>query len=312
MARIVVTQRLVDGGIDPLIENGHEVIELDKTEPISPGELVELAQGAAGILCLLTDSITSEVFSGLPDLQVVGTVAVGFDNVDLESARAHGVAVVNTPGVLDASTADLTMILMGAALRRTRDSEHALRTGGWRGFSMADHLGRDLTGATLGLVGYGRIGRAVAERARAFSMEILHHTRHSTGTPGWVASLHEMASKVDVLSIHVPLSQSTWHLIDATVLEALPPSAVIINTARGPVLDEKALARALRDGRLWGAGLDVYSHEPMVSPELLEAPHTVLLPHVGSATVATRRAMCQLAARGVCDVLEGRQPSNLV
>ena len=312
MSKIFVTQKLVDGGIDPLLASGHQIEVRDSSDPIRATELIDQAHDADAIICLLNDPITKDVFDALVNLKVVGTVAVGHDNIDLAEARRHEVAVVNTPGVLDASTADVAILLMLAALRRSSDAERTLRTGQWTGWDLGDNVGRDMTGASLGLVGFGRIARAVAQRAHGFSMTVLHHTRTPTGDEGWSASLHEMAAQVDVLSIHVPHTESTTNLIDDAVLRALRPTSVVINTARGPVLDEIALASALEEGRLYGAGLDVYQGEPSIDPALLRAPHTVLLPHIGSSTVATRLAMCHLAIRGVLDVLEGRAPSNLV
>ena len=268
--------------------------------------------GAEALICLLNDPIDDEVLAAGRSLKVVANVAVGYDNIDLAAAARRSIAVVNTPGVLDASTADVAMALMLAARRRTSEAEARLRRGGWEGFSLDGSLSLDLSGSSLGLVGYGGIARKVAHRARGFDMSVRHHTRHDTGEPGWTASLEELATGCDVLSIHVPLSPETRGLVDARILSLLKPTSVVINTARGPVLDEEALCDALEDGRLWGAGLDVYDGEPSINPRLLSAPHAVLFPHVGSATVATRRAMCELALAGALAVLEGREPGNLV
>ncbi len=312
MARILITQQLVDGGLDPLEGHNHVVVAREATTPIDRTELLELAPSLDGIVCLLSDTIDDAVFAAAPNLKVVANVAVGVDNIDRRAAARHGVVIVNTPGVLDASTADVAILLMLAARRRASDAEADLRAGRWVGWGLSDHLGLDLSGATLGLVGYGRIARKVATRALAFDMTVLHHTRTPTGEPGWTASLLELAAASDILSVHVPLSAETRHLVDVDVLAAMKPSAVLINTARGPVVDEEALAEALGNGRLWGAGLDVYDGEPTVNPRLLAAPGATLLPHVGSATVDTRRAMCRLAVRGALDVLEGFTPENIV
>jgi len=187
-----------------------------------------------------------------------------------------------------------------------------LRRGAWEGWGLTGQLGLDLSGATLGLVGYGRIARAVARRATGFDMKVLHHTRTSTGEPGWTASLLELASACDALSVHVPLTVATEGLISREVLGVMRPTSVLVNTARGAVVDEEALAEALEEGRLFGAGLDVYVGEPRINPRLLAAPHTVLLPHIGSATIGTRRSMCRLAIDGVLAVLAGGSPPNLV
>jgi glyoxylate reductase len=245
-------------------------------------------------------------------LQVVANVAVGHDNIDVATATALGIAVCNTPGVLDETTADLAFLLVLAAARRASDAEADLRAGRWTGFHIGDFLGVDIHGATLGIVGYGRIGQAVARRAAGFGMEVLHHTRRDTGVFGWVADLDDLLPRVDIVSLHVPLGDETRGLIDARRLSLMRPGAVLVNTARGPVVDEEALAIALEQGTIFGAGIDVYEREPEVHPRLLAAPHAVLLPHIGSATERTRRRMAQLACKGVVSVLAGERPPNLV
>jgi len=312
MARIFVTQRLLPGAEHIFEGQGHEVIVRDASSPLRVEELISLASDSQALLCQLTDSISREIFEALPALNVVGTISVGTDHIDLKAAADHGVVVVNTPGVLDASTADLAIFLMLAALRRTSDAEASLRAGAWAGWGLRENLGRDLTGATVGLVGYGRIGQAVADRLAGFAVRVLHHTRTPTGRVGWTAALDELARAVDVLSIHVPHSPATTHLINESILRQLRPTAVLINTARGPIVDEEAVALALNEGRLWGAGFDVYEGEPSINPLLLKAQHTVLLPHIGSSTTATRLAMCRLAATGILEVLNGAEPANLV
>jgi glyoxylate reductase len=245
-------------------------------------------------------------------LRVVANVAVGYDNVDVATAADLGIAVCNTPGVLDETTADLAFLLLLAAARRTSDAEADLRQGRWTGFHITDFLGVDVHGATLGIVGYGRIGQAVARRATGFGMEVLHHSRHDTGITGWVADLDDLLPRADFVSLHVPLRDETRGLIDARRLESMKPSAVLVNTARGPVVDEEALAVALERGTIFAAGIDVYEREPEVHPRLLAAPHAVLLPHIGSATEATRRRMAQLASEGAVAVLLGDRPPNVV
>jgi glyoxylate reductase len=220
--------------------------------------------------------------------------------------------VCNTPGVLDATTADLAFLLMLAATRSTTAAEDDLRHGRWRGWDFTTHLSHDVHGATLGLIGYGRIARAVAQRATGFDMNVIHTARTDTGLPGYVAELGALLAQSDIVSIHVPLTDSTRHLIGAPELALMKPTAVIVNTARGPVIDEDALADALTAGTIYGAGLDVFDGEPTVNPRLLAAPRATLLPHIGSATVATRTKMARLACQGVCDVLAGVTPPNLV
>ncbi len=313
MARVLVTRRLPDGGIDPLIAAGHEVVTRDDDRPFTHDELVEAAAEVDAIVCLLTDPIDAAVLdAGAPRLKVVATVAVGYDNVDVRAAAAAGVAVCNTPGVLDETTADLAFLLILAAARLASHAEAELRSGRWKGWDINQFLGQDVHGATLGLVGFGRIGRAVGRRADGFGMEVLHHTRHDTGVPGWRTDLDALLADSDIVSLHVPLGDATRHLIDDRRLRLMRPTAVLVNTARGPVVDEEALAVALEEGRLFAAGLDVYEREPEVHPRLLAAPRTVLLPHLGSASVATRTRMAQLACEGAVAVLAGERPPNLV
>jgi glyoxylate reductase len=239
-------------------------------------------------------------------------VAVGFDNIDVAAARRLGIDVCNTPGVLDETTADLAFLLILAACRLAWEAERDLRAGTWAGWGINQYLGRDVHGAVLGLVGYGRIGAAVARRAEGFGMTVVHHTRHDTGVPGYTASLDHLLSEADIVSLHVPLNDATRHLIGRPQLALMQGHAVVVNTARGPVIDEEALADALHDGTIFAAGLDVYEREPAIHPRLLEAPRTVLLPHIGSATQATRAQMARMACNGVCAVLDGARPPNLV
>jgi glyoxylate reductase len=264
---------------------------------------------------VLTDKIDAEVLAaGTADgrLRVVANVAVGYDNIEVRAAREHGVVVCNTPGVLDESTADLVFTLILAASRLVHDAESDLRAGRWKGWGITQYLGRDVHGATLGIVGYGRIGRAVARRATGFEMRVLHHARGDTGERGYIADLDELLATADVVSLHVPGGEPTRHLIDARRLALMKPTAVLVNTARGSVVDEEALADALHDGRLFAAGVDVYEREPEVHPRLLDAPRAVLLPHIGSASQATRTRMAMLASSAVATVLNGGMPPNVV
>jgi glyoxylate reductase len=309
-----VTRALPEGGVDPLIQSGHDVVGRADDTPYSHGELVELAGTVDAIVCLLTDRVDEPVLraGASQRLRVVANVAVGYDNIDVGAAHQLGVAVCNTPGVLDETTADAAFLLILAASRLASEAERDLRGGAWSGWGITQYLGHDVHGATLGLVGYGRIAKAVARRASGFAMQVLHHTRRPTDMPGYVAALDDLLARSDVLSLHVPLSDSTRHLIGARELALLRPHAVVVNTARGPVVDEAALADALHAGTVFAAGLDVYEREPEVHPRLLSAPRTVLLPHIGSASRATRTRMARVACQGVCAVLAGREPDNLV
>jgi glyoxylate reductase len=314
VARVLVTRHLPHGGTDPLLAAGHEVDQRPDDVGMSQTELVAAAPEYEGVVCVLTDQIDATVLEAgaRGRLRVIGTAAVGYDNIDVVRAGQLGVAVCNTPGVLDQTTADLAFLLILASSRLASSAEADLRAGRWTGWNISDHLGRDVHGAMLGLVGYGRIGREVARRAEGFGMEVLHHTRTNTGFPGYVPTLDELLGAVDVVSLHVPLTPDTHHLIGARQLALMKPTAVLVNTARGQVLDENALADALDAGTIFAAGLDVFDGEPAVNPRLLEAPRVTLLPHIGSATVGTRTRMARLACQGVCDVLEGRTPPNLV
>ena len=314
VARVFVTRVLPEGGLDPLVGSGHEIVQRHDDTPYSHDELVDAAADADAVVCLLTDRIDRSALSAgaAGRLKVVGNVAVGYDNIDIPAATELGIAVCNTPGVLDETTADLAFLLILAACRLGWEAQRDLRAG-WEGWGINQYLGRDVHGATLGLVGYGRIGAAVARRAsEGFGMKVLHHTRRATGLPGYTESLDDLLANSDIVSLHVPLNDSTRHLIGRRQLGLMPRHAVLVNTARGPVVDEEALAEALHDGSIFGAGLDVYEHEPAVHPRLLTAPRTVLLPHIGSATLATRSRMAQMACEGVCAVLDGRRPANLV
>jgi glyoxylate reductase len=312
LARVLVTRRL-PGGLDPLVEAGHEVIEPEGDRPFTHDEIVHQASGVDAIVCLLTDEIDAAVLAaGSPRLKVVATVAVGYDNIDLDEATAHGIRVTNTPGVLDDTTADLAFLLILAAARRIWEAESDLRAGKWPGWDIDQYLGRDVHGAVLGVVGFGRIGQAVSRRATGFGMEVLHHTRRDTGMVGWRGDLDRLLADSDIVTLHVPLTDETRHLIDARRLALMKRDAVLVNTSRGPVVDEEALAVALEEGAIFAAGLDVYEREPEVHPRLLAAPRTVLLPHIGSASLATRTRMAQVAAENVVAVLADDRPENPV
>jgi glyoxylate reductase len=312
--RVLVTRRLPDGGLDPLAD--HELVGPNPDDaPFSHDELVAHAGEVDAIVSVLTDRIDADVLAaGAPEgrLRVVANVAVGYDNVDVRAAREHGVVVCNTPGVLDETTADLAFTLIMAASRLVHDAEADLRAERWTGWGITQYLGRDVHGATLGIVGYGRIGRAVARRATGFGMRVLHHARGDTGESGYLADLDELLATSDIVTLHVPGGEPTRHLIDARRLALMKPTAVLVNTARGTVVDEAALADALHSGRLFAAGIDVFEHEPEVHPRLRDAPRAVLLPHIGSASHATRTRMARLASSAVATVLNGGMPPNVV
>ena len=315
MARVLVTRRLPDGGLDPLVAAGHEIVARDDDTPFTKDELCTAVGEVDAIVCLLTDRIDRAVLeagAASGRLRVVANVAVGYDNIDVAGATELGIAVCNTPGVLDETTADLAFLLILGAARLASDAERDLRSGVWDGWEITEYLGVDVHGATLGVVGLGRIGQAVARRAAGFGMRIIHHTRNDTGLPGWTADLDGLLATSDFVSLHTPLNDETRHLIDARRLALMKPTAVLVNTARGPIVDEEALADALHEGRLFAAGHDVYEYEPLIAARLLSAPRAMLLPHLGSASVATRTRMAHLACEGVIAVLAGTTPPNLV
>jgi glyoxylate reductase len=309
--RFVVTGRIPDAGVE-LLRAAGEVALADTDAPLPRPELLELVAGADAILSLLHTRVDAELLDAAgPGLRCVANVAVGYDNVDLEAAAARGVAVANTPGVLDDATADLTLGLILAAARRLGEGERLIRSGAPWAWSMSFLLGRDLRGKLLGIVGLGSIGRRVAERARAFGMRIAYTGRHAAD-PAVVAALEaermeleELLAAADVVSLHCPLTPQTRHLIAAERLALMKPGSILVNAARGPVVDEAALVAALRDGPLAAAALDVYEHEPEVHSGLLELENATLVPHLGSATVETRQAMAELAARNAIAAVRG-------
>jgi glyoxylate reductase len=311
---IAVTNRLPEPALEALRGAGELRID-GRAEAIPRADLLELVEGAGAVLTLLHDRVDEELLEAAgPQLRCVANVAVGYDNVDVEAAARRGVVVTNTPGVLDDATADLTLALLLAATRRVAEGDRLIRAGRPWSWGMSFMLGSGLRGKLLGIVGLGGIGRRVAERARAFGMEIAYHSRHpapeevTTALEAERLSLDELLARADVVSLHCPLTPETHHLIGAAELAAMKPSAVLINAARGPVVDEAALAEALAAGEIAAAGLDVYEHEPRVEPALLGLENVVLSPHLGSATVETRTAMAELAARNAISVLRGEGP----
>lgn len=275
-------------------------------------ELLARVADADALVSMPTQRIDAALLDRAPRLRIVANHAVGVDNVDLDACRARGIVVTNTPGVLTEATADLAFGLILDACRRITEGDRRVRAGGWRGWAPTDHLGVGVHGATLGIVGFGRIGRAVARRARGFSMRVVYASPRR-GAPEVEAALEAehvpldaLLARADVVSLHAPLSSSTRGLLDRARLRSMRPGAVLVNTARGALVDEVALAELLVEGHLGGAGLDVYVGEPAIHPALLEAPRVVLAPHVGSADPRARRAMADLAADAVIAVLCGR------
>lgn len=303
MARFVVTGRIPESAVE-LLRAGGEVEVADTDAPLPREDLLPLVADADALLTLLHTKVDDALLDAAgPQLCCVANVAVGYDNVDLAAAARHGVAVTNTPGVLDDATADLTMALILSSARRLGEGERLIRSGVPWAWSMSFMLGHDLNGKLLGIVGLGGIGRKVAERARAFGMRIAYSQRREAD-PTIAAALEAermeldlVLEAADVVSLHCPLTDETRHLISAERLALMKRTAILVNAARGPIVDEAALVEALRDGRLGAAALDVYEHEPHVHPGLPALDNVTLVPHLGSATVETRRAMAELAAR---------------
>jgi glyoxylate reductase len=306
---VLITQPIHRSALAKLTAAGLQVTDLASPAPLTSDEIGRRLGAAQALVCQLTDRVDERVLSQ-PDLRVVATVSAGMDHIDLEAARRHGVHVVNTPDVLTEATADLTFALLLAVARRITESDALMRSGGYRGWKLLDELmGADIAGATLGIVGMGRIGQAVAHRARAFGMSVLYHARRpQTDLPAHLGArrvpLPELLATSDFVSLHAPLTKDTHHLIDAEALAMMRPHAYLINTSRGPLIDESALARALTEGTIAGAALDVFEHEPQVHPALLaRTERVVLAAHAGSATARTRERMSHLAVDGLLRAL---------
>jgi glyoxylate reductase len=292
VARVLISTPLLDGCLDPLA--GHELVAG------APGS----EPRADALLCAPTQPVTAEAIAAMAALRAIAVAGAGTDAIDLAAARARGVPVLTAGEPLVETTADLAFGLIIAACRQFGEAEAQLRAGDWSGWGFDGWRGRDVHGARVGLVGYGAIGRAVARRATGFAIEVRHHTRHDTGVAGWVAELDDLLAWSEIVSLHVPLTDTTRGLIDRRRIDLIGADGVLVNTARGAVVDEPALAQALVEGRLLAAGLDVYSREPGVPPALLEAPRAVLLPHIGSATETTRRAMLRTAVEKLAAALD--------
>ncbi len=301
MGRIFVTRALPFAALERLAAE-HELDVWEGELPPGPEALRERTAAADGLLSLVTDPVDAELLAACPDLKAIANMAVGTDNIDLEAAAERGIPVGNTPDVLTDATADLAFALLLALARRIPDGAAQVREGRWRTWEPAGDLGADLSGATLGIVGRGRIGDAVARRAEGFGMDVVASSRRS-GVP-----LPEMLERADFVSLHCPLTPATRHLIGTEALALMKPTAYLINTARGGVVDQTALRLALIAGEIAGAALDVTDPEPLPADDpLLEAPHLLVVPHVGSATVRTRERMAEMAVENLLAALAGRQ-----
>jgi glyoxylate reductase len=281
-------------------------------EAIPRSELLARVAGKHALICLLTDRVDAEVLDAAKDLRVVANIAVGYNNIDVDVCRARGLIVTNTPDVLTNACADFTWALILGITRRIGEAERQLRRGEWKGWALNHMLGMELRGKRLGLVGVGRIGRAVAERAPAFGMNVVYHARRPVDMAAEYLPLDRLLATADVVSLHCPLTPETHHLIDQKALTKMKRTAYLINTARGPVVDEAALAWGLQQRLIAGAALDVYEKEPEVHPDLLGLENVMLIPHIASATTETRTAMADLAVSNVLAVLNGAPPPTPV
>ena len=318
MAKIVVTGKIPAGGLARL-KVEHDVLAWESEEAISRTELLQMVTGADAIVSLLTEKIDAELLAASgSQLKSVSNVAVGYNNIDVPACEAAGVLVTNTPGVLTQATADIAMALILMSTRRLGEGERVIRAQDPWQWGMFYMLGMGLQGRQLGIVGMGQIGIATAQRAKAFGMNIAYTRRTPLESEiekdlaAKFMSMDELIESSDVLSIHCPYSPATHHLISENQLARMKPSAFLINTARGPIVDEQALVDALKAGNIAGAGLDVFEHEPKVNPGLLELDNAVLIPHLGSATVETRAAMADIAATNALAILAGKTAPNLV
>jgi glyoxylate reductase len=313
--KVLVTREIPEAGLRPLED--YDLTVLSEAPP-ARDELLEAAEGAVGVLSNVTEKMDAEFMDAAGEgLKVIANMAVGYDNVEVEAARERGIVVTNTPGVLDETTADTAFMLLLAAARRLGESERTLRAGDWEWWGPKLFVGVDVWGKKLGIVGMGRIGQAVARRGRGFGMEILYHNRSRKEDAekefdARRVELDELLETADFVSVHTPLTDETRHLIGPEELRRMKPTAVLVNTSRGPVVDEGALADALADGRIFAAGLDVYEDEPKVHPKLLDLENAVLAPHIGSGSQETRDGMAVLAAENIVAVLSGGEPKTPV
>ncbi|HEX8985393.1 MAG TPA: D-glycerate dehydrogenase [Bryobacteraceae bacterium] len=314
---VLITKRISPEAVEFLRERA-DVDYADSDDGLSPENLTERARDKQGIVSQLTDRFDAAQIGKLDGVRVIANVAVGYDNIDVEAATRRGILVTNTPEVLTDTTADLAFALMLAAARRIVEGHLFVHSGNWRRWTIDLLAGYDIHHKTLGIFGMGRIGQAVARRGRGFSMRLLYHDARRA--PEDVerelglefASKEQLLAEADFLSLHVPLNESTRHYIGAAELRRMKRTAILVNTARGPVVDEHALAEALKEKRIASAGLDVFEREPQVDPLLLELENVVLAPHIGSASIETRRKMSQLAAENCAAALEGRRPPTLL
>ena len=315
--KVLITQKIFDEAV-ALVREHFEVDYNASETPLPPSLLAKRLQEKKGAITLLTDQIDESLLSQCPELKIVSSVAVGYNNIDVEACTRHGVMVTNTPGVLDETTADFTWTLILATARRLVEADTFLRSFRWKGWGLMEFLGHDVHHKVLGICGLGRIGQGVARRARGFEMKILY-TDAVRAAPSIEEALGAqfvekkvLLGQSDFVTLHVPLTPQTTHYISTRELELMKPNAILINASRGPVVDEKALVKALQNATIAGAGIDVYEREPQVEPGLVGMTNVVLAPHIASASDETRLRMAMMAAENMVAGLKGRRPPNLV
>ncbi|MGB6390989.1 MAG: D-glycerate dehydrogenase [Candidatus Acidiferrales bacterium] len=313
--KVLVTRPLFPEARD-ILENNFEAEYWSAAEPLPRAELLRRLGDKEGLVCQLSERVNGELLDAGPKLRIVATVSVGFDNIDLAACTARRVVATNTPGVLDDTTADLAFALMLAVARRLVEGDVWIRSGAWPGWAIEQHLGADVWGKTLGIIGFGRIGQELARRAGGFKMRVIYNTRTRVSSEierelkAQFVDRDTLLRESDFVSLNVPLTPETRHLISRDALAKMKRNAFLINTARGPVVDEAALVEALAAGTIAGAGLDVFEREPEVHPALMSMKNVVLAPHIGSATVETRTRMAVTAVNNVAAYFAGRRPPN--
>jgi glyoxylate reductase len=315
--KVLVTQRISQESLESLSRQ-FEVESNQKDVPISSVQLLRKLKDTDAAITLITDVISEQLLAAVPRVKIVSNVAVGYNNFDLAAATRRGVMLTNTPGAMDDTTADFAWCLILATARRLTEADRLVRSGKWTRWRFMDFLGRDIYGKTLGICGFGRIGRGVARRAAGFQMRVLY-TGPRRAPEALERSLNAtfvdkatLLRESDVVSLHLPLFPETRHYIAAADLGLMKPTAILVNTARGPVVDERALIKALSARKIAGAGLDVYEHEPKLAAGLRKLPNTVLAPHMASASVETRLRMCNMAVANCVAGLTGQRPPNLL
>ena len=317
MPRIFISRKIPEAGIKKLREFTNDFSVFPYDRPITEKELIENIGDVEGLLCLLTDPITRRVIDAGRRLKIIANYAVGYENIDVEHANKRGILVTNTPGVLTDATAELAWALLFACARRIVEADRFTREKRFNGWCPTLFLGTEFKGKTLGIIGVGRIGTAFALKGKGFGMRILYFDHHKNEVleneiGAMMVKMEELLKKSDFILLHIPLTEKTYHLIGEREFALMKPSAYLINTSRGAVIDEKMLIQVLKKGRIRGAGLDVYENEPRMPEELIELPNVVLLPHIGSATYEARNKMAETAVENLIAGLTGRTPPNLI